>query len=112
LSHSDSFHSKENNTPSKLGTKHLGKKHYRIEGFLTRPHEAIEKLSAIDDPMIGMYTHWVYGPHTTEGVVGKTTPLLMVSNFSGKWPGLVGLLNTGACLAAEERAHSRIWTDR
>ncbi len=89
----------------------LGKQHYRVEGFLTRPHEAIEKLSGIDDPVIGMYTHWVYGPHTTEGVVGKDNPLLMVSNFSGKWPGLVGLLNTGACLAAEERAHSRIWTD-
>jgi len=89
----------------------LGQKHYRIKGFITRPHEAIEKLSNIDDKMIGMYTHWVYGPHTTEGVVGKGNPLLLVSNFSGKWPGLVGLLNTGACLAAEERAHSRIWSD-
>ena len=31
--------------------------------------------------------------------------------FSGRWPGLVGLLNTGACLAAEGRGVRRIWTD-
>ena len=76
----------------------LGREPYRIEGFLTRPHEAIEKLGPIDDPMIGVCVHWVYGPHTTDGVVGKDNPLLLASNFSGTWPGLVGLLNTGACL--------------
>ena len=89
----------------------LGKKHYRIEGFLTRPHESIEKLGPVDDPLIGVYAHWVYGPHTTDGTVGKDTPLLLASNFSGKWPGLVGLLNTSACLETVGRRHSRIWTD-
>ncbi len=34
-----------------------------------------------------------------------------VSNFSGRWPGLVGLLNTGACLESLGRAFSRAWTD-
>ncbi len=48
--------------------------------------------------MIGVCVHWFYGPHTTDGVVGKDNPLLLASNFSGQWPGLVGLLNTGACL--------------
>jgi L-fucose isomerase-like protein len=85
-------------------------KSYRISGFITRPHEAIEKLSNIDDPLIGIYAHWVYGPHTTDGVVGKNNPLLLVSNFSGTWPGLVGLLNTAACLESVGRKCSRIWT--
>jgi len=89
----------------------LGKKHYRIEGFLTRPHESIEKLGPVDDPLIGVYAHWVYGPHTTDGTVGKDSPLLLASNFSGTWPGLVGLLNTSACLETVGRKHSRIWTD-
>jgi L-fucose isomerase-like protein len=89
---------------------HLGRKSYRVEGFLTRPHEAIEKLGPIDDPMIGVCVHWFYGPHTTDGVVGKDNPLLLASNFSGTWPGLVGLLNTGACLESVERRFSRIWT--
>ena len=89
----------------------LGYDSYRIEGFITKPNEAIEKLGHINDPMIGMYTHWVYGPHTTDGVVGKDNPLLLASNFDGTWPGLVGLLNTSACLEYVNRKHSRIWTD-
>jgi len=89
----------------------LGRTPYRVPGFLTKPHESIEKLGPVDDPTIGMFVHWVYGPHTTEGVVGKDNPLLLASNFSGQWPGLVGLLNTGACLETVGRAHSRIWTD-
>ena len=61
--------------------------------------------------MIGVCVHWFYGPHTTDGVVGKDNPLLLASNFSGQWPGLVGLLNTGACLASLDRPFSRAWSD-
>ena len=89
----------------------LGRRHKRIEGLLTRPDESIERLGPIDDPLIGVYAHWVYGPHTTDGVVGKDSPLLLASNFSGTWPGLVGLLNTAACLESVGRRASRIWTD-
>ncbi len=89
----------------------LGRPTYRVEGFLSKPHHAIEKLAPIDDPLIGVCVHWLYGPHTVDGVVGKDNPLLLASNFSGRWPGLVGLLNTGACLESVDRAHSRIWSD-
>ncbi|GJL95940.1 MAG: L-fucose isomerase [Hyphobacterium sp.] len=89
----------------------LGCRHKRVEGMITKPNESINKLSAIDEPMIGVYAHWVYGPHTVDGVVGKDSPLLLASNFSGTWPGLVGLLNTGACLEMVDRKASRIWTD-
>jgi L-fucose isomerase-like protein len=88
----------------------LGKTPYVVPGFLTRPDEAISKLGPIDDPTIGMFVHWAYGPHTCDGVVGKDNPLLLASNFSGNWPGLVALLNTGACLASLNRPFSRIWT--
>src|SRR5262249_40130138 len=57
--------------------RQLGRTPYRVEGFLTRPHEAIEKLGAIDDPLIGVCTHWFYGPHTCDGVAGKDNPLLL-----------------------------------
>jgi L-fucose isomerase-like protein len=88
----------------------LGRQTYRVPGFLAKPHEAIEKLGPIHDPMIGVCVHWLYGPHTTEGVLGKDNPLLLASNFSGRWPGLVGLLNTGACLEMLERRFSRAWS--
>lgn len=89
----------------------LGRKHRRVPGMLTKPHESIERLGPIDEPLIGVYAHWVYGPHTTDGVVGKDAPLLLASNFSGTWPGLVGLLNTAACLESVDRRASRAWTD-
>jgi L-fucose isomerase-like protein len=88
----------------------LGRETYRVPGFLSKPHEAIEKLGPVQDPMLGVCVHWFYGPHTTEGVLGKDNPLLLASNFSGQWPGLVGLLNTGACLEMLNRPFSRAWT--
>lgn len=91
--------------------QHLGWSSYRVPGYLTKPHETIERLTRVQDPMIGIYAHWVYAPHTTDGVVGNDNPLLLASNFCGRWPGLVGLLNTGASLTSLNRAHSRIWTD-
>ena len=89
----------------------LGRKPRLVRGFLRKPHESITKLGPIDDPLVGIFCHWTYGPHTTDGVVGKDTPLLLASNFSGTWPGLVALLNTSACLESVGRPHSRIWTD-
>src|SRR6266536_1033216 len=88
----------------------LARTSYVVPGFLARPDEAIAKLSPIDDPLVGLFVHWTYGPHTCDGVAGKDSPLLLASNFSGTWPGLVALLNTGACLESIGRAFSRIWT--
>jgi L-fucose isomerase-like protein len=89
----------------------LGRSPYVVEGYLTRPDESISKLGPVDDPMIGVFVHWTYAPHTVDGVVGKDNPLLMASNFSGQWPGLVALLNTGASLESVGRETSRVWTD-
>jgi L-fucose isomerase-like protein len=91
--------------------KKLGRSPYVVEGYLTRPDQAIAKLGPIDDPMVGVFVHWTYAPHTVDGVVGKENPLLLASNFSGTWPGLVALLNTGASLESVGRAASRVWTD-
>ena len=90
--------------------KKLGRSPYLVKGFITKPHEAIEKLGPIYDPIVGIFVHWTYGPHTVDGVVNKDNPLLLASNFSGTWPGLVALLNTGACLESVGRKFSRIWT--
>lgn len=101
----------EATTQIERALKKLGRETYRVEGFLSKPHEAIEKLRPIDDPLVGVCVHWFYGPHTCDGVFGKDNPLLLASNFSGRWPGLVGLLNTGACLESIGREFSRAWTD-
>ena len=41
----------------------LGRQSYRVDGFIDRPHRGIEKLGPIDDPMIGVHVHWVWGTH-------------------------------------------------
>src|SRR5438046_2067648 len=66
--------------------KKLGRKSYVVDGILSKPHHAIEKLGPITDPMIGVCVHWLYAPHTCDGVIGKDNPLLLASNFSGRWP--------------------------
>jgi L-fucose isomerase-like protein len=91
--------------------KKLGRTPYLVDGYLTRPDQAISKLGPIDDPTVGVFVHWTYAPHTVDGVVGKDNPLLLASNFSGTWPGLVALLNTGASLESVGRHASRVWTD-
>ncbi len=87
--------------------KKLGRSPYLVEGYITRPHQAIARLGPIDDPMVGVFVHWAYAPHTVDGVVGKDNPLLLASNFSGTWPGLVALLNTAASLESVGRNASR-----
>jgi L-fucose isomerase-like protein len=101
----------ETTTQLERALRKLGRTPYLVEGFVTKPCESIERLGPIDDPMIGVCVHWIYGPHTTTGVAGRENPLLLASNFSGRWPGLVGLLNTGACLEMLRRPFSRVWTD-
>jgi hypothetical protein len=61
--------------------EHLGHQVNLIDRILTTPADAIDALGGIDEPLIGVYAHWVYGPHTTDGVVGSDAPLLLASNF-------------------------------
>jgi L-fucose isomerase-like protein len=103
--------SRETTTRLVAALTKLGWSPYVVEGYLTRPDEAIGKLGPIDDPLIGVFVHWTYAPHTVDGVVGKDNPLLLASNFSGTWPGLVALLNTAASLESVGRPASRIWSD-
>ena len=102
---------RETTTQLVAALKKLGRSPYVVDGFLTRPDQAIAKLGPIDDPMVGVFVHWAYALHTVDGVVGKENPLLLASNFSGTWPGLVALLNTGASLESVGRIASRAWTD-
>ena len=65
----------------------LGRAPYLIDGLLDPARPGDQRSSALlDDPMVGVFVHWAYAPHTVDGVVGKDNPLLLASNFSGTWP--------------------------
>jgi hypothetical protein len=66
------------------------------------------------DAIIALYTGWTFGGHLTHGLTGKNhqdKPVLLLSNFLGDYPGLVGLLNHSASLRFFGREHSKLWTN-
>jgi hypothetical protein len=53
---------------------------------------------------------WQYSHHVLPGLVGHRGPILTVANWSGEWPGLVGMLNLNACLTKAGVKYSTLWS--
>ena len=53
---------------------------------------------------------WQYSHHVLPGLRSHKGPILTVANWSGLWPGLVGMLNLNASLTKAGRAFSTIWS--
>jgi hypothetical protein len=54
---------------------------------------------------------WQYSHHVLAGLRDHQGPILTIANWSGQWPGLVGLLNLNACLTKMGIAYSTIWSE-
>jgi hypothetical protein len=53
---------------------------------------------------------WQYSHHVLPGLRSHRGPILTVANWSGQWPGLVGLLNLNASLRKAGVPFSTIWS--
>ena len=53
---------------------------------------------------------WQYSHHVLPGLRGHQGPILTVANWSGQWPGLVGLLNLNGSLVKAGKPFSSIWS--
>jgi hypothetical protein len=53
---------------------------------------------------------WQYSHHVLPGLRTHKGPILTVANWSGQWPGLVGLLNLNGSLTKAGREFSTIWS--
>jgi hypothetical protein len=53
---------------------------------------------------------WQYSHHVLAGLRGHRGPILTVANWSGEWPGLVGLLNLNGSLTKMGVDYSSIWS--
>jgi hypothetical protein len=53
---------------------------------------------------------WQYSHHVLPGLSAHRGPVLTVANWSGQWPGLVGLLNLNASLHKAGIIFSTIWS--
>jgi hypothetical protein len=53
---------------------------------------------------------WQYTHHVLPGLLSHKGPILTVANWSGQWPGLVGMLNLNASLVKAGHPFSTIWS--
>lgn len=81
-------------------------------GFIHSQRQGLDVLRALPDgePVVVVVAAWQYSHHVLGGLLRHRGPLLTVANWSGTWPGLVGLLNLNACLRKAGREYSTFWS--
>ncbi len=70
-------------------------------------------MASIDPkaPLIVLMTAWQYSHHLAPSLVHHEGPILLLANFDGTWPGLVGALCMAGSLNSLGRSHSRLWSE-
>ena len=64
-----------------------------------------------DAPLVVVEAVWQYSHHLLHGLYTHRGPILTVANWSGQWPGLVGMLNLNASLTKAGVAYSTLWSE-
>ena len=72
--------------------------------------EVFRKIPA-DEPLIVAESVWQYTHHILQGLLTHRGPILTVANWSGTWPGLVGLLNLNGSLSKAGIKFSSLWSE-
>ncbi len=85
----------------------------RKHGFIASQKEGLEIFSRIDSdtPIIVAEAVWQYTNHVLPGLIGHRAPILTVANWSGQWPGLVGMLNLNGSLTKAGVPYSTLWSE-
>jgi hypothetical protein len=81
-------------------------------GFIDSQRAGIEVFKTLppDAPLIVVEGVWQYSHHVLAGLRSHRGPILVVANFSGEFPGLVGLLNLAGSLTKAGREYSLLWS--
>ena len=81
-------------------------------GFISSQRMGMDVFSRIhpDARVIVAESVWQYSHHLLAGLQHHRGPILTVANFSGQWPGLVGLLNLNGSLTKMGVPYSTIWS--
>src|SRR5205085_9501360 len=66
----------------------------------------------IDAPVIIAEAVWQYSHHVLAGLLHHKGPILTVANWSGQWPGLVGMLNLNGCLTKAGIQYDSLWSEQ
>lgn len=61
-------------------------------------------------PLIVVEAVWQYSHHVLHGLFTHQGPILTVANWSGEWPGLVGMLNLNGSLTKAGVRYETLWS--
>ena len=82
-------------------------------GFIASQKEGMQVFAGIDPdaPLIVAEAVWQYSHHLLHGLLSHRGPILTVANWSGTWPGLVGMLNLNGSLTKAGVKYSTLWSE-
>ena len=82
-------------------------------GFIWNQRMGMDVFKSIppDAPLIVAVAVWQYSYHVLAGLRDHRGPILTIANWSGQWPGLVGMLNLNGSLTKMGVKYSTIWSE-
>ncbi len=82
-------------------------------GFIGSQKEGMAVFARIDPhaPLIVAEAVWQYSHHVLAGLITHRGPILTLANWSGTWPGLVGMLNLNGSLTKAGVRYSTLWSE-
>jgi len=82
-------------------------------GFISSQKEGMAVFAELDPktPLIVAEAVWQYSHHLLPGLISHQAPILTVANWSGTWPGLVGMLNLNGSLTKAGVKYSTLWSE-
>lgn len=82
-------------------------------GFIDSQSAGMKIFSEIDPtaPIIVAEAVWQYSHHVLSGLITHQGPILTAANWSGQWPGLVGMLNLNGSLTKAGVKYSTLWSE-
>jgi len=82
-------------------------------GFIGSQKEGMAVFADLDPtaPLIVAECVWQYSHHLLHGLISHRGPILNVANWSGTWPGLVGMLNLNGSLTKAGVKYSTLWSE-
>jgi L-fucose isomerase-like protein len=82
-------------------------------GFIDSQKYGMEVFRKIPPaaPIIVVEAVWQYSHHVFPGLFAHQGPILTVANWSGQWPGLVGMLNLNGGLTKAGVPYSTLWSE-